>query len=924
METSRRHKHHFGNPNMRGNPEGDSIVMKKTMKNNIPQDFDASADYGASPSKRRKQHSYNDFHPSGYRKEFRAPVPSFAESELSALDITDTPESLSQISAIAPVSDISNTQPSFMKKSRVLADTTWENAVSHARGEPDGAEKSFKRSKVSIRERLETVPEDVSDNSKGSSSSGKRRPDTSTNTNKPLTVVERNKSVKSHFRRAASVLRKAKSKSKLPENKVGTMKRMDATLADETMTKKPDTKELSKKERKQVRKAMKSNFEQIQRSKKIWEELRRVNTTPEKKTELCSELYTMVKGSMKEVGKTELCSELYTMVKGSMKEVGKTELCSELYTMVKVSMMKGSMKEVGKTELCSELYTMVKGSMKEVGKTELCSELYTMVKGSMKEVGKTELCSELYTMGKGSMKEVGKTELCSELYTMVKRSMKEVGKTELCSELYTMVKGSMKEFCFAHDTARVIQCLIQYGTTEHREMVFEELKDEITTMAKSKYAKFLVKKMLMYGTKHHRSCVYKSFHGHVRKLIRHRIAADVLEYAYNEYANAHQRLSLLEDFYGPSFCLFKTPDIKCLGQIMLSQPDKREMILRNMREALLPLIDKNILVHSMVHKVFMEYFTYADNKMKSEMIESLRESVIHILHTRDGARVAMQCVWHGTAKDRKCLIKSLKGNVVKICQEEFGHLVMLAIFDCVDDTKLVKVALLDEMLKSVSEVADNQYGRKVLLYVLNPRDPHHFHPDMVRVLQEGDQSLTSKKEKSVRYQELLMAVSECLLQYIVDHVTRLVVNNNMLLLVLAVITHAHGDPTHAMEAVAHIAAEPFVAGNTEGGLHIIENPAGHMTLKRLIQNDKQRMNAGQKVLFSEVLLGKLPEGAVKAWAACNRGCFTIVSMLDLEHPEIIKNLVSCLKGLKSSLKKMTFKGAQVLAQKIDEANKTAV
>ncbi|XP_052255942.1 pumilio homolog 3-like [Dreissena polymorpha] len=779
METSRRHKHHFGNPNMRGNPEGDSIVMKKTMKNNIPQDFDASADYGASPSKRRKQHSYNDFHPSGYRKEFRAPVPSFAESELSALDITDTPESLSQISAIAPVSDISNTQPSFMKKSRVLADTTWENAVSHARGEPDGAEKSFKRSKVSIRERLETVPEDVSDNSKGSSSSGKRRPDTSTNTNKPLTVVERNKSVKSHFRRAASVLRKAKSKSKLPENKVGTMKRMDATLADETMTKKPDTKELSKKERKQVRKAMKSNFEQIQRSKKIWEELRRVNTTPEKKT-------------------------------------------------------------------------------------------------------------------------------------------------ELCSELYTMVKGSMKEFCFAHDTARVIQCLIQYGTTEHREMVFEELKDEITTMAKSKYAKFLVKKMLMYGTKHHRSCVYKSFHGHVRKLIRHRIAADVLEYAYNEYANAHQRLSLLEDFYGPSFCLFKTPDIKCLGQIMLSQPDKREMILRNMREALLPLIDKNILVHSMVHKVFMEYFTYADNKMKSEMIESLRESVIHILHTRDGARVAMQCVWHGTAKDRKCLIKSLKGNVVKICQEEFGHLVMLAIFDCVDDTKLVKVALLDEMLKSVSEVADNQYGRKVLLYVLNPRDPHHFHPDMVRVLQEGDQSLTSKKEKSVRYQELLMAVSECLLQYIVDHVTRLVVNNNMLLLVLAVITHAHGDPTHAMEAVAHIAAEPFVAGNTEGGLHIIENPAGHMTLKRLIQNDKQRMNAGQKVLFSEVLLGKLPEGAVKAWAACNRGCFTIVSMLDLEHPEIIKNLVSCLKGLKSSLKKMTFKGAQVLAQKIDEANKTAV
>lgn len=32
------------------------------------------------------------------------------------------------------------------------------------------------------------------------------------------------------------------------------------------------------------------------------------------------------------------------------------------------------------------------------------------------------------------------------------------------------------QFCFAHDTARVVQCLIQYGTPEHRETVFEELK----------------------------------------------------------------------------------------------------------------------------------------------------------------------------------------------------------------------------------------------------------------------------------------------------------------------------------------------------------------------------------------------------------------------------------------------------------------
>lgn len=47
-----------------------------------------------------------------------------------------------------------------------------------------------------------------------------------------------------------------------------------------------------------------------------------------------------------------------------------------------------------------------------------------------------------------------------------------------------------------------------------------------------------------------------------------------------------------------------------------------------------------------------------------------------------------------------------------------------------------------EILKSLHDVIQNQYGRKVMLYLLSPRDPLHFHPDVVRVLAEGDHSLT--------------------------------------------------------------------------------------------------------------------------------------------------------------------------------------
>ena len=41
------------------------------------------------------------------------------------------------------------------------------------------------------------------------------------------------------------------------------------------------------------------------------------------------------------------------------------------------------------------------------------------------------------------------------------------------------------------------------------------------------------------------------------------------------------------------------------------------------------------------------------------------------------------------------MIKSMKTYVAKICKEEYGHMVLLAMFDVVDDTKLVSKAILD-------------------------------------------------------------------------------------------------------------------------------------------------------------------------------------------------------------------------------------
>lgn len=49
-----------------------------------------------------------------------------------------------------------------------------------------------------------------------------------------------------------------------------------------------------------------------------------------------------------------------------------------------------------------------------------------------------------------------------------------------------------------------------------------------------------------------------------------------------------------------------------------------------------------------------------------------------------------------------------------------------------------RVLCLQEVLSSVDEVINNKYGKKVLLYLLSPRDPAHLLPEVVQLLEQGD------------------------------------------------------------------------------------------------------------------------------------------------------------------------------------------
>ncbi len=62
-----------------------------------------------------------------------------------------------------------------------------------------------------------------------------------------------------------------------------------------------------------------------------------------------------------------------------------------------------------------------------------------------------------------------------------------------------------------------------------------------------------------------------------------------------------------------------------------------------------------------------------------------------------------------------------------------------------------------------------------------------------------------------------------------------------------------GDVTEVMKKVAEVAAEPFHSGKLEN-FHIVEHPAGHMVLKKLIANDEQRTKDGKEGMCQALYL----------------------------------------------------------------------
>ncbi|KAH8499668.1 hypothetical protein H0E87_015047 [Populus deltoides] len=240
--------------------------------------------------------------------------------------------------------------------------------------------------------------------------------------------------------------------------------------------------------------------------------------------------------------------------------------------------------------------------------------------------------------------------------------------------------------------------------------------------------------------------------GHVASLLRHTVGSVVIEHAY-QLGNATKKQELLMELYSTELQLFK--DLASMKESRLVDVIsklnlQKGSVSRYMASVIQPILEKGIVDHTIIHKVLIEYLSIADKTSAAEIIQQFSGPLlVRMIHTRDGSRIGILCVKHGSAKERKKIVKGLKGTVGKTAHFQYGSLVLACIVSTVDDTKLVAKTVIRELQTILKELVLDKNGRRPLLQLLNPNCTRYFSPDEMASLSLSISSLNAMGELEV-------------------------------------------------------------------------------------------------------------------------------------------------------------------------------
>ena len=213
----------------------------------------------------------------------------------------------------------------------------------------------------------------------------------------------------------------------------------------------------------------------------------------------------------------------------------------------------------------------------------------------------------------------------------------------------------------------------------------------------------------------------KAFKGSVLKVALHSVGARVMEVLFLTFPAKSTSILKLE-FYGPQSTLFHRGEYSSgispshsmtLSSILQKQKDEQMGDWMNQQQGIVKFFherviqkghEKKLYSFSFYQQLLWEYISYVPIKMDIRILATnLCDHTLALLSTRAGAKVVAECIAYGTPKERKRIIKSLKGFVRSTALHSDAYVVILRLLESTDDTVLIQKSILGELIVSSSK-----------------------------------------------------------------------------------------------------------------------------------------------------------------------------------------------------------------------------
>lgn len=226
---------------------------------------------------------------------------------------------------------------------------------------------------------------------------------------------------------------------------------------------------------------------------------------------------------------------------------------------------------------------------------------------------------------------------------------------ELARELHKLLGGdnNYSKLVMAHDTARVVQCMLKTAPADIKKEITTELIPIIPQMACLKYSHFCVARMLKYGSNGLREKIINSMFGHVVKMTSQTYSSSLIDSAYLTWATNKQKYLLRQEFYGDIYKKSKDDSVKCLVDTYKDSEHMKPAFLGSVKAHLEHAFNKKKFENSIIHAILCEYLQECSAEDREEIVTSLIPFIPSLISTKDGARSAILSFWHSSVKDRR-------------------------------------------------------------------------------------------------------------------------------------------------------------------------------------------------------------------------------------------------------------------------------